>query len=57
MNDLLESMYNLLQQSKSDNHILTNSQNIEPDQQLFSQKKINDLLLFEARLTLVTRAG
>lgn len=51
-NDLLELECNHLQQSTSDNDILGKSWAIElgklePDQQLFAQKAINDIL-FEA---------
>lgn len=58
-NDLLELAYYHQQQSTSDNNILVKSWAIElgklePDQQLFAQKAINDVL-FEARLKTLHR--
>lgn len=58
-NDLLELAYYRQQQSTSDNNILVKSWAIElgklePDQQLFAQKAINDVL-FEARLKTLHR--
>jgi hypothetical protein len=59
MNDLLELACNRLQQSTSDSDILAKFwalelQKLEPDQQLFAQKAISDIL-FEARLKTLHR--